>query len=632
MAKNIFGDSKNLNNESAVEQFFVIRLLNFLGYKDSNIKTKTSIKELIIGRGSSKEKYKPDHVIILKGKPRIVTEVKSPEESLNEWIYQPSGYCLSLNQQDSKEDPVRYFILTNGNIFNLFEWNNAKPLLSLKFTDFEHGNAKFIELQKLISFEALSKSIENSLPKKETFELKQVEVRELEGIFRACHNLIWKKEKKKPTEAFYEFAKLFFVKVSHDKTLHKLGRTPMIDDFKFSERWIEDQEKEGVENPINSILFVNLRNELERKVRNKEKKRIFGADERINLRPSTIKEVVKILQNLNLFGVDEDLNGRMFETFLTATIRGKELGQFFTPRTAVEFMVDLADLKCNKERIDSVLDACCGSGGFLIDAMADMWRKINKNNSLTDVEKEKMRNDVVTKFLWGMDADKDERLPISRIARMNMVLHGDGSNRIYWLPDSLDKKIIIEKGIEDELREEAEELKQIILKNEMKFDVALTNPPFSMNYEKKKPDEKDILEEYEVAHKKESGDLRSSVKSNVLFLERYRDLLKPHGRLITIIDESVLNTLTEREYRDFIRDNFIIKAIISLPRNTFVNAGTIVKTSILYLVKKEKPDEEQPDVFMAISKNIGHNDAGKKTPELNDLPKILEEFRRFEYG
>jgi type I restriction enzyme M protein len=113
-------------------------------------------------------------------------------------------------------------------------------------------------------------------------------------------------------------------------------------------------------------------------------------------------------------------------------------------------------------------------------------------------------------------------------------------------------------------------------------------------------------------------------------LERYRDLLKPHGKLITVIDESVLNTATEKEFRDFIRDNFVVKAVISLPRNAFVNADTTVKTSILYLIKKEKQGETQPDVFMAISKNIGHNDAGKKTPELNDLPKILEEFRRWE--
>lgn len=515
-------------------------------------------------------------------------------------------------------------------MFSLYEWNNAVPILSLKFEDFKVGNKKFEDLQELISNSKLSVAIQRPTTKTETFEFKQVAVKELEGIFRACHNLIWKKEKKKPTEAFYEFAKLFFVKVSHDRELHKLNRELKIDDFKFSERWIEQQQAESILNPINSVLFINLRNELESKVRKKEKKRVFDSDEKINLKPSTIKEVVKILEHLNLYDVHEDLNGRMFETFLTATIRGKELGQFFTPRTVVEFMVGLADLKCNKEKIDTVLDACCGSGGFLIDAMADMWKKVERNTHLSSTEKDTIRNDVVTKYLYGMDADKDERLPISRIARMNMVLHGDGSNKIYWIPDSLDKKIKIEKGIEEELKEEAEEIKDLLLNKEKKFDVVLTNPPFSMKYEKKKDDEKEILEEYEIAKKRASGELRSSVKSNVLFLERYRDLLEPHGKLITVMDESVLNTATEKEYRDFIRDNFIIKAVISLPRNTFVNADTTVKTSVLYLIKKAEPQETQPDVFMAMSNNVGHSDSGKKTPELEDLKIILEEFKRFE--
>lgn len=626
--KNLFCNKDDLTNESSVEQFFVIRLLKFLGYEDSQIKPKNSIESLVIGKGSTKENYRPDYAIKLKGKIRIVIEAKDQIQELSKWIYQPSGYCLALNQRDSKEDPARWFILTNGNGFVFHEWNNLRPLITLKFDDFVHGNSKFTELQKLLSSKAILNAIEKPLPKTEIFEFKRPEIAELEGIFRACHNLIWKKEKKKPTEAFYEFTKLFFVKISHDKKIYELGDNVKKEDFKFSIDWIESMEDDEI-NPISNILFKNVREELERKVRNKEKKRIFNPDEKINLKPSTIKEVVRLLEHRNLFGIDEDLNGRMFETFLTATIRGKELGQFFTPRTAVEFMVEIADIKCNREKIDSILDACCGSGGFLIDAMANMWKEIKSNKSLSSAEKQKMRNDVVTKYLWGIDADKDERLPISRIARMNMVLHGDGSNRIYWLPDSLDKKIIIEKGIEDELREEAEELKKKLLEDKMKFDVVLTNPPFSMRYEKKKADEKAILEDYEIAHK-DGGELRSSVKSNVLFIERYKDLLKPHGKLITIIDESVLNTSSEKDFRDFIKKYFIIKAVISLPRNAFVNADTGVKTSVLYLMRKEKEDEEQPDIFMAISENVGHSDSGRKTPQLNDLPKILEAFKRFQ--
>lgn len=321
----------------------------------------------------------------------------------------------------------------------------------------------------------------------------------------------------------------------------------------------------------------------------------------------------------------------MFETFLNATVRGKDLGQFFTPRSVVKFMVEISEIKVEKDNINIVLDGLCGSGGFLIETMAIMFEKIDSLRALTNIEKEKLKNKIVTEKIWGVDANKN----ISRVARMNMYLHGDGSNRIFWLPDFLDKKIEIEKGIKEEMKEEAEEFKHKIINEKFKFDIVLTNPPFSMKYEAKKKDEKKILEEYEIAYKegkKNTKELRASLKSNVLSIERYLDLLNPHGKLITVIDESVLNTDTEKDFRDFIKKNFIIKAVISLPRNTFVNAETNVKTSILYLVKKEHEDEKQTDIFMAIANNVGHSDAGKHKPELNELPEILNKFKEFENG
>jgi len=215
-----------------------------------------------------------------------------------------------------------------------------------------------------------------------------------------------------------------------------------------------------------------------------------------------------------------------------------------------------------------------------------------------------------------------------------MFLHGDGSNRIFWLPDSLDKSIKIERGINKELKEDAEEFKRLTEKGEV-FDLILTNPPFSMRYESSKEDEREIIKDYEIAYshgKDNSKKIKSSLKSNVLSLERYHDLLKPHGRLITIIDESVLNSSSSKDYRNFIRKNFIIKAVISLPRNTFVNQEAGVKTSILFLMKKQKVDEQQQSIFMAISKNVGHTDSGKSCSDKNDLYNILEKFRKFENG
>jgi len=117
-----------------------------------------------------------------------------------------------------------------------------------------------------------------------------------------------------------------------------------------------------------------------------------------------------------------------------------------------------------------------------------------------------------------------------------------------------------------------------------------------------------------------------------MFIERYHDLLEKGGKLLTVIDESVLNADQEKYFRKYILSKFILKAVISLPRNTFTNADTGTKTSILYLKKKISEDEEQTPIFMAISENIGHSDSGKPEPDKCDLWKILEEYKRFENG
>ena len=115
-----------------------------------------------------------------------------------------------------------------------------------------------------------------------------------------------------------------------------------------------------------------------------------------------------------------------------------------------------------------------------------------------------------------------------------------------------------------------------------------------------------------------------------MFLERYHDLLKPGGKLLTVIDESVLNSQghgkSMRKFRTWLRSKYIIRAVVSLPHNTFVNADAGVKTSVLYLTKR-LPNEEQPPVFMAISKDVGHNDAGRIISEWGDLGDILKSFK-----
>lgn len=624
--KNKFCELAALHNESDVEQFFVFRLLKDLGYKDSNILTKHTIPTYVLGKGGKKHPHVPDYQIRIGKTPVLILEAKNPHEPIEKYVSEGQDYAVVVNRGFIGQNPIQYVLATNAVTTLLAKVDENKPILKLDFKDFVEGNPKYQILKDYVSFNNIKKS---TVSKDQIFEFRTPDIDELKGIFKQAHDLIRRKHKIGPKKAFYEFTKVLFVKMNEDKRLHdKLNSNQVVtvDDFKFSVRVIE--QNTGFD-WIN-FLFQTYRDEFQTLVDKGDKKRIFQKDEKINLLPSTIKAIVEMVENLNLRSVEEDINGKVFETFLEATVRGKELGQFFTPRSVVKFMTKLADLRIRKNpetgehEPDRILDGACGTGGFLIFALSDLFNKIPESIS----DKESLKRKIREQYLYGIDASEDDIVPITR---MNMYLHGDGGSHIF-LADTLDKELLVEKGIDQELAKERQELKSILEKT--KFDVVLTNPPFSMKYERSKEDERRILEQYEIASL--GGNLSASLKSNIMFIARYHDLLKPGGKLLTIIDESVLNTEGQgksmQRFRRWLREKYIIRAVISLPKNTFVNAAAGVKTSVLYLTKRQSETEEQPIVFMAISQDIGHNDAGRSTSEWGDLGEILEFYRKFQNG
>lgn len=613
---NLFCNLKDLKNEASVEALFVDRLLKALDYPDSRVTRKESISEITIGKGSKKEGYKPDYVLLdSAGEPIIVLDAKSPDEKPERYHYQVSSYALNINQKYTDKNPVRYVILTNGKRFIVYPWDSELPVFFLRFEDFQDKDEKWLNLRSHISY----KQFKQVALTKGVFRFERPELTTLIKTFNDCHNLIRKKDSLSPTDAFYDFSKLMFIKIREDNKIHEIlknGKSPRMEDFIFSTHWIDLQSK--VEpNPFDAILFRQIQKELERKIQKGVKKRIFNEGERLNLTASTIYEVVNLLQHYDLYGIDEDLNGRMFETFLSATIRGKGLGQFFTPRGVVHYMVETAPLAVIADgEIPYVIDGCCGSGGYLIEAMAHMLKQVDDMKHLTDKQRERLKNEIRDNHLFGIDSTGK----IARISRLNMYLHGDGGSKIFKA-NTLDKVLSIDAGMEEEEKEGLKELKEHLEK--IRFDVALTNPPFSIVYKKSDENEKYIFEEYDIA-------TASTARSNVLFLERYEELLKENtGELFTIIDDTVLNGEKSQQYRDYILENFIIIQVISLPFNTFFRADANIKTSMIHLRRKEE-GEEQKDIFMAITNNIGIDDHQRDTPARNNLPIIVPYFREWQ--
>lgn len=618
-SKNLFCRSDDLSNEASVESFFVLRLLAMLGYRDGEIRTKNAIDELRVGKGRKKEPYRPDFLLICKGKPRWIIDAKSPGENPDDFTEQGAGYCLAVNMKFD-ENPVHYYMLTNGFLTRVHRWDKEQPVLSLRFADFVEGNTKFQALAELLGADAARSGWSGVKPQGATHELRRPSMEEVKKTFHRCHRIIWKSEKVSPQAAFLRFAKLLFVKLWEDRRLRDdprrleaIGRGDPLpaDDVAFSTHWIEQQEKHE-ENPVDRILFRKLVESLEEEIQQRKRKRIFGSDARLDVSAGTVKRIVAELEHQYLFGIDEDLNGRMFEAFLVATMRGQELGQYFTPRSIVKLITELGRPVASRTKVERVLDGCCGTGGFLIEVLTEMRRQIYENTSLTNAERNRLLNEVANEAIFGVDAGQDP--PLAKIARINMYLHGDGGSRIY-MTDGLHKTPSPSGTDDAEVRQEVSELRKVLrgdTSGPLQFDLVLTNPPFSMDYSATVPDEAAVLSEYELASW--DGKPRTRLRSAVLFMERYHGLLRPGGRLFTVIDDSVLGGTKTAFVRDFLRKRFIINGVVSLHGDAFWRAGARAKTSILCLTKRNSEDEEQPDVFVYESRFIGLDDVAPKTP------------------
>lgn len=623
--KNKYCKRSALNNESDVEQKMLYPLTRELGYTDTEIKTKDMIQAHLIGKGAERKKYSPDYVIEFQEKPILVLEAKSPEENIELFKHEPQDYAVVLNRKYIGFNPIQLCVISNGDVTYVLRVDEEEPILRMDFFDLTDDNPKMTELKRLVSKPALTGTLQENIKKSPfIFPFVTPDQSALLRAFRECHNHIWTTESLKPTDAFKEFTKIVYVKLNCDRELeNKINEEQKLDtnDVPFSVQWLESQ-RQYFENPFSQVLFHRYREELLRNAQLGKTKAFFKSNEEIELRYETILYVVKLLENYNLYGVDEDISGRVFEVFLSATVRGKGLGQFFTPRTAIRAMVDMADIVIENGEIPKIVDACCGTGGFLIYLLSQLGRQIEQSE-MSDGEKELMIEELKTKLLIGIDSALD----LVNVARMNMYIHKDsGINIIH--ADSLNK--ISGHKLSGE-NSEGEQAKRAL--DGTKFDYVFTNPPFAKEYKEDKNSDRDILEQYEITHKL-TGGLFKTTRSNALFIERYEDVLKKGGFLFTVIDDTPLNGNGEaaKRIRKFIKDKFILVGVVSMPPNTFKLAETTTKTSILILRKRSTLDETQPPAFFALCDNIGHDNFGNPTPNLNQLPKVVEEFHRFMRG
>lgn len=630
---NMFCTESDLANEASVEQFFASRLLEELGYTDSQIAPKESLETLSVNQGRRRVNYRPDYALKYRRKVRWVCDAKAVTESLDDWVGQCASYCLELNRRE-RGNPVQYFMLTNGIATDVYAWDSDVPLMRLNFEDFAEGSRALTQLRYLLAPQAFAapRSTDDNA-ENEVVTLQRRTVSELNSDFAWAHRHIWRRESLSYGSAFMEFVKVIFLKLLSDREVHSNPHAEVADDgsvtvpageVKFSVRWIESLEKDHP-NPMDAVQFTKLLADLEVEISDGTKKRIFAKNEHIRLSNETVKALAGRFQYTDLYGIDTDLNGRMFETFLNATLRGKDLGQYFTPRSVAKLATRIADLQASPGHTDVVVDACCGTGGFLIEALTEMWKKIDENGSLSETERKTQKRIVAEQSLYGVDIARDPAL--ARIARINMYLHGDGGSRIYQL-DALDKKIRDIDNDDVELRGEKREFRKMLANHPNGFaDVVLTNPPFAKEYSRSQDSEAELLDDYDLAFDT-SGRKRKELKtlrSSIMFIERYYDLLIPGGLLVSVVDDGILGGDNYDRVRRWIRERFLIRAVISLPGDAFQRSQARVKTSILLMEKRKPGDAQaQPPVFMYYCTAVGVDDS----PRQRVLP--IDEHRRRE--
>lgn len=144
---------------------------------------------------------------------------------------------------------------------------------------------------------------------------------------------------------------------------------------------------------------------------------LFSATDRLEISEETFRRIVKELERFDLSKTGDDIKGLAFEKFLGNTFRG-ELGQFFTPRPVVDFMVSMLDPKEGK----ILCDPAAGSGGFLIRAFEHVRETISADVQL---QKDKVQADIEAK---GLPIEEEEAEIDDAFAKLNVELLPSGDD------------------------------------------------------------------------------------------------------------------------------------------------------------------------------------------------------------
>ena len=267
-----------------------------------------------------------------------------------------------------------------------------------------------------------------------------------------------------------------------------------------------------------------------------------------------------------------DVRSAALRTFLSPNLR-KGLGIFLTPDEVVSEIVSFFDFKNG----DSIVDPACGSGTFL------------------------------------MEVAKEAKASKSEIE----IIAIDKSPRMMLLTDlnlGLDETLHFQKRVCDTLR--PKEYDDFL--PDSSADFIITNPPFGVTVDAGSYD----LSSYETA-RSDNREASKRISSEFLFLERCLSILKPGGIMGIVLPRSAVNTAYGNAARESLGKHCAVKAIITLPPETFGVTGTMTNTIVLFVQKYGKQLVPNSLITPAISRiaNVGFDTTGRVRAG-NQLPGL----------
>ena len=492
---------------------------------------------------------KPDYILYQTGtnKPIAIIEAKKSGFNLEPALRQATEYAKALNV------PL-VFAMNGAYCETRFIPNNKELILNGEEV------RELIREKEALEFLNINSNEAWTIPQ----EVK-ISRNELISQFRNLNNVLRSEGLRAGLERFSEFANILFLKLLSEEDKKKSWWNS-----------IKLQQNDDIIGYVNSHVIEQIQNK-------------YGGDvfTPISIKnPQTLRHIIDAIDPLVLSTIDTDIKGDAFEYFLEKTTSTEnDLGEYFTPRNVVKTVINLIDPKFK----ETVYDPFCGTGGFLTEA----FNYIKENNIIEGEDLKRLRYNT----LYGR-----EITTTARIAKMNMILHGDGHSGIQQINTLTNPDYISTDG----------EIK--------KFDVIITNMPFSQTITQKISEngktkiENLISPLYYNGIAKNNGDAAC-----VLHCLRS---LKEGGRMALVVPEGFLFRKDVADVRKFLLSKAKLQSVISLPQGTFL-PYTGVKTDILYFTDAYMPNNQKHYWFYE-AKNIGVtlNNHKRKIKGDNDLRKI----------